>query len=308
MILGIDIGATWTRTVLAKENGEFVKRERFRTTADPVGTALEVAKDWEYDSVGVGSIGPLDLRQGLVVSSANAPSRQFSIADPLMKTGKPFYIANDCVSGVWGEHVYRWKDVRNMVYLTFSTGIGAGAIVDGNLLLGKDGNAHEVGYVVVDLSSDVVCCGGTGYWEGIASGAHMVDAFDVMMKKWGTRPKEEPKQAADIFRLASEGDKAAERFVDYWLDVNAAGMVTVSVSYDPELIVIGGSVALNNWGLFYDGVRDRIKGHLRVAEPRLERASFGDDEVAMGAIALVYNTPSSLKAFNYPRKGTAGKS
>ncbi|MGC8601806.1 MAG: ROK family protein [Thermoprotei archaeon] len=303
MILGIDIGATWTRVVLSKENGEFVKRERFRTTTDPVGTALDVAKGWDYDSVGVGSIGPLDLRQGTVVGSANAPSKVFSIADPLLKTGKPFYIANDCVSGVWGEHVYRWRDVRNMVYITISTGIGAGAIVDDNLLLGKDGNAHEVGYVVLDLSSGISCCGGIGYWEGIASGGHMVDAFNVMIQKWGVEPKEKPAQAADIFRLASEGDKAAEKFIDYWLDVNAAGLVTVAVSYDPELVVIGGSVALYNWGLFYDGVRDRMKKTIRIAEPRIEKAAFGDDEVAVGAVALVYEPPSSLKAFGYPRGG-----
>ncbi len=55
MILGIDVGATWTRIALAQENGEFVKREKIRTTVDPIKSALEIANGWEFDSVGVGS-------------------------------------------------------------------------------------------------------------------------------------------------------------------------------------------------------------------------------------------------------------
>ncbi|MGC8631805.1 MAG: ROK family protein [Thermoprotei archaeon] len=301
MILGIDVGATWTRTILAEESGKIVKSQKFRTTTDPVRTAVEVSENWDYDSIGVGTIGPLDLKGGRVVGSANAPSKNFSIADPLLKTGKPFYIANDGVSAAWGEYTYKWNDVKNLVYITFSTGIGAGAIVDGNLLLGKDGNAHEIGYIVVDLSSGVFCCGGTGYWEGIASGGHMVDSFKELAGRWG-EPKEQPVQAADIFRLASEGDKVAEGFLDYWLEVNAAGLASISVSYDPEVIVIGGSVALNNWDFFYEGVTKKIKGHVRVREPTIEKATFGDDEVAIGAIALVHNPPVSLKQFGYPRK------
>jgi len=303
MILGIDVGATWTRVVLSKESGEFVQREKFRTTADPVSSALQVAKNWDFDAVGVGSIGPLDLKAGKVVGSANAPASVFSLVDPLEKLGKPYYVANDGVAAAWGEYVYRWNSVKNLVYITFSTGIGAGAIVNGQLLLGKDGNAHEIGYLVVDLSSGFQCCGGIGYWEGLASGGHMVDAFNYMTAKWGLSPKKKPVQAADVFSMAEAGDEAAIRFLNYWLDVNAAGITDVCVAYDPEVIVIGGSVALNHWQFLYDGILRRLTGHLRVREPRIEKASFGDDEVSMGAIAIVYKPPETLKDFGYPRKG-----
>ncbi len=101
--------------------------------------------------------------------------------------------------------------------------------------------------------------------------------------------------------MASEGDKVAEKYLDYWLEVNAAGIATVSVSYDPELIVIGGSVALNNWDFFIEGIKKKVKGKIRVAEPTFEKASFGDDEVLMGAIAIARQPPASLKAFGYPR-------
>jgi len=304
MILGIDVGGTWTRAILASEDGTVVDRRKFRTTTDPVRTALEQADaaGWSYEEVGVGSIGPLDLKRGMVVSSANAPSRVFSLAEPLTEKGKRFYIANDGMAAAWGEHVYRYPDVQNLVYVTLSSGVGAGAIVNGNLLLGKDGNAHEVGYMVVDLGSGVQCCNGTGFWEGIAGGNHLVDALNYLKRNWGMEPRQPPVAAADVFRMASEGDPACEKFINYWLDVTAAGLNNVAVAYDPELIVVGGSVALFNWDIFLNGVVARMRGHLRVREPQIVKASFGDDETAVGAVAVVHRPPSSLALFGYPRR------
>ncbi len=74
------------------------------------------------------------------------------------------------MAAVWGEYLFGiGKGADNLIYMTFSTGIGAGIIVDGHLLVGKDGNAHEIGHLVIDINSGIQCgCGGYGHWEALA--------------------------------------------------------------------------------------------------------------------------------------------
>jgi Transcriptional regulator/sugar kinase len=102
---------------------------------NPLEDVAQSVADWHFDAVGVGSIGPLDLRSGGVVNSPNSRSRRFLLVEPLRKLGRPVVVANDCVAAVWGEYVVR-RSVDNLVYVTLSTGVGVGAMVNGVLLLG----------------------------------------------------------------------------------------------------------------------------------------------------------------------------
>ncbi|MBP1448628.1 MAG: ROK family protein, partial [Thermoproteus sp.] len=142
-------------------------------------------------------------------------------------------------------------------------------------------------------------CGGLGHWEALAAGANLPRYFKAYLEALGVRPPD-VRSAEEVFRLYREGDKAARLFVDHWLDVNAAGIATLAAAYDPEVLVVGGSVALHNWDVFV-GVADRLKKYIAVTPPAIERAKFGDDEVAIGAAALAVRPPESLKRFGYPR-------
>ncbi|MEZ0318747.1 MAG: ATP-dependent glucokinase [Pyrobaculum sp.] len=292
--LGIDVGATWTRALLVSQSGEVLSRVKIRTSSNPLAEISSHVEGWEFDAVGVGSIGPLDLKRGWAVNSPNSPARQFPLVEPLKRFGKPVVAANDCVAAVWGEYVFKHR-VENMVYVTISTGVGIGAIVNGTLLLGKDGNAHELGHAVIDFKSSTRCgCGGRGHFEAYVGGANMPRLYHEVTG-------EEPIQPAEIFQRHRNGDPKAALFVDLWLDALAAGLATVAAAYDPELLIIGGSIALNNWDVISRELPKRLREYLGVREPEITQASFGDDEVAIGAAALAMQVPDTLKKFGYPR-------
>jgi len=294
LFLGIDVGATWTRALLIDEAGHVLNRVKTRTGTNPVEDIAQAVAGWRFDAVGVGSIGPLDLKAGWVINSPNSPSRQFPLVEPLKRFGKPISVANDCVAAVWGEYVFRHA-VENMVYITLSTGVGIGAIVNGVLLLGKDGNAHELGHAVIDFRSGRGCgCGGRGHFEAFAGGANMPKFYQEVTE-------EPPVEPAEIFRRYRQGHEKAREFVELWVDAVAAGIATVAAAYDPELLLIGGSIALNNWDIIAGKLPGRLKEYLGVREPAIAQASFGDDEVAIGAAALAYRTPETLRKFGYPR-------
>jgi len=294
LFLGIDVGATWTRALLIDEAGHVLNRVKTRTGTNPVEDIAQAVASWRFDAVGVGSIGPLDLKAGWVINSPNSPSRQFPLVEPLKRFGKPISVANDCVAAVWGEYVFRHA-VENMVYITLSTGVGIGAIVNGVLLLGKDGNAHELGHAVIDFRSGRGCgCGGRGHFEAFAGGANMPKFYQEVTE-------EPPVEPAEIFRRYRQGHEKAREFVELWVDAVAAGIATVAAAYDPELLLIGGSIALNNWDIIAGKLPGRLKEYLGVREPAIAQASFGDDEVAIGAAALAYRTPETLRKFGYPR-------
>jgi glucokinase len=292
--LGVDVGATWTRALLVDETGRVLNRIKIRTGMNPLEDVVQAVADWHFDAVGVGSIGPLDLRSGWVVNSPNSPSRRFPLVEPLKKLGRPVVVANDCVAAVWGEYVFR-HSVDNLVYVTLSTGVGVGAIVNGVLLLGKDGNAHELGHAVIDFRSKRRCgCGGRGHFEAFAGGANMPSLYQEVTG-------EPPLEPAEIFKRYRQGHEKTREFMELWLDALAAGIATVISAYDPELLLFGGSIALNNWDIIAEELPRRLREYLGIREPTIALASFGDDEVAIGAAALAYRTPETLRKFGYPR-------
>ena len=176
----------------------------------------------EVQAIGVGSIGPLDVRKGVILNPSNAPFRNVPVVEMLSEEFKlPAYILNDCNAAVLGEKVFgAGKNFDNIFYVTLSSGIGGGAIVDGVLLLGKDGNAVEVGHTVVDLEGKLECgCGARGHWEAYCSGRnipkfarYLVDAFPEEFR--GSRlerlVKEGSLTSELLFKLAIEGDARAQ--------------------------------------------------------------------------------------------------
>ncbi len=320
MFLGIDVGATWTRIAVADRNGSIVKKVRIPTPREGselslVEAIIEVlGKEFRsymdrIEAVGIGSIGPLDLSTGSIVNPPNLPIKRIELGKPLLEhLRRPVYVANDCVAAVWGEYLYGLgKGLENVVYVTLSTGIGGGIIVDGNLLLGKKGNAHEIGHIVVDSLRRLRCgCGGYGHWEAYCGGANIPRFATYLIERWslGTEEKrskvyqqylEGSIRTETIFDEAKRGDPLARKIVEEINRVNVAGFESVINLYDPELIVVGGSIALNNPELVLEPIKGIEYGRGALNEiPRIELTTFGDDVVLVGAIAIASNPPKNL--------------
>ena len=315
--VGVDVGATYIRIGLIREDGSVINKVKIRqpvsgdenTVANVIIKSIkDLTNGINIDGIGIGSIGPLDLREGIVPWAPNAPIKRFKLVEPIIREFRiPVILGNDAMAAVWGEYLFGiGRGINNLVYITFSTGIGAGVIVDGHLLVGKDGNAHEAGHIVIDINSRVQCgCGGYGHWEALGSGANIPRTIREFIKGksyssslYERLVKGEHISTEEVFQAYYEGDELARNFIDnYLMRVYAAGLANVMNAYDPELIVLGGSMALNNVDLFRKGTERYLREYLAVRPARIEFTRFGDDIGIIGAAALVIKVPGSLRVY-----------
>ena len=193
-----------------------------------------------------------------------------------------------------GEGAGDHSDRKNIVYISMSTGIGCGVIADGRLLLGNTGNAGEVGHLFVDGTYSVKCsCNHIGHWEGYASGRgipHFFRAYcrknQIPMKCSAILPT-----AADIFAGIKEELKNTESgadsdaagadgcggfgvfagFYEELSKINARAVSSIIAAYSPAVIILDGSVAMNNGELIIAGILKYIDKYLPTPEIRLSR-------------------------------------
>lgn len=302
---GVDLGATKIRAVVGDEEGRVVGRAQRQTPEGPDGDAvtdvfvdclLAAASDAGVDPMeivacGVGSVGPLDMAAGDVGDSPNLADNieRVPLVEPIAtRLDAPVTLHNDAVAGIIGERFYAEEAPPNMVYLTISTGVGAGVAVDGEVLSGWDGNAAEVGHWLVEPDGLPCGCGVDGHWEAYCSGSnipqHARHLHDTEEVTTGLPLDAEGFDAAALFEAAG-GDPLADRVVDACASYNAAGVADLVHAYAPEVLYVGGAVARNNPELVVEPLRERVPPLVMSQVPEIQLTSHGDETVARGALA-----------------------
>ncbi|WP_135363296.1 ROK family protein [Halosimplex halophilum] len=305
---GVDLGATNIRAVVGDESGTVVASRRTETPQGPNGIAVTEAvldalrgaadeagvDPTRIAAVGIGSIGPLDLAEGAIDNPANLPDSidRIPLTGPIgeLVDSDDIYLHNDTTAGVIGERFYSERNPDDMVYLTISSGIGAGVCVDGEVIQGWDGNAGEVGHMTVDPNGFMTCgCGVDGHWEAYCSGnnifryarrLHDEDPVDTSM------PLDSADfSSADVFAHAAEGDEFAEHVLDQVTRWNVIAIANIVDAYAPLVIYVGGAVTLNNPERTLDPIRDRLDDVVFGNVPDVQLTTLGDDVVVKGALA-----------------------
>lgn len=329
----VDLGATNVRALVADPTGEELGAARSRTPqADGptiAGAAVATLDRACADAgctpgglaaVGVGSIGPLDADAGAVVEPPNVPADRIDLADALgERTGAPVTLTNDAVAAALGER--RFGDLpEHGVYLTLSTGVGVGAVVDGHVLRGRRGNAAEVGHLSLVPGGRPCGCGGTGHWEAYASGSGMAAAARDLAREASARGESGPGAATDLDPEALDaaavvaaadrdaavaiadperevgaplpadvdGDLLATRVVADAITVTARGLAAITHAYAPAVVSVGGTVGLSNPSLFVAPMADLLAdAGLAVPAPAVRETPLGESAVLGGALASV---------------------
>lgn len=229
MRIGIDLGGTNIRMALV-DNGVIIKKiseaclakESEEVVVNQIKNIITQLINPEVDGIGVGVPSVVDTEQGIIYDVMNIPSwkevhlksileREFNI---------PVGINNDCNCFVFGEYFFGLSDTyKDVLGLTLGTGLGCGIIVDGKLYNGQNTGAGEI-CAIPYLNRD---------YEYYCSTDFFADQNKVVAK--------------DVFEKAKNGDSSA---LELWREfgVHIGNLVkTVILAYDPQCIVIGGSIA-----------------------------------------------------------------
>ena len=317
MYAGVDLGATNVRAVVADADGEIRGSDGRPVPPDPL-TGLPVTEaildclraacaaadtsPGTIAAVGVAAAGRLDPTEG-IVEPTNIPVDTVPLTGPianLVDTDR-IHLHKDVAAGVIGERYHAERNPDDMVYLTISSGIGAGVAVDGSVLRGWDSNAGEAGHLTVDPDGRRTCgCGRDGHWEAYCSGVNIPDYARLLWND-ADRPAtalpidDEAFDAVDVFANAREDDFAG-RVVEKLAEWNAMGVANVVHAYAPLVVSIGGAVALNNEALVVDPIRERLGDLVMTNVPEVRLTALGDDVVVRGALASALTGGTGDKA------------
>ncbi len=256
--IGIDIGGTKCAVIVGNQDGAIIEKRRFATLPGPaanMGKFRELIHDYAglYSaprSIGISCGGPLDSSRGVIQSPPNLPGwDDVPIKDVLEdRFGIPVFLQNDANACALAEHRFgAGSGSRNMIFLTFGTGLGAGIILDGKLYEGTNGMAGEVGHVRL-ANEGPVGYGKSGSFEGFCSGGGIAQLARKTVREHQQRGEHvafvpeggiEAITARTVGEAADDGDEVARailRTSGEWLGKGLSILIDV---LNPEVIVIG---------------------------------------------------------------------
>jgi glucokinase len=248
--------------------------------------------------LGISSPGPLDPWHGIVLMAPNLSGwRNVPLAARVAEAlAMPTFLERDTNVAMMAEWRYgAAAGTRNAIYITVSTGIGGAAIIDGRPLVGPDGTAGEVGHMTVELDGPVCGCGGIGHVEAIASGtalardatALLADAPDSPLARLAAAGEEV--DAELVARAAAMGDRGCTALLERAFTAVGALCASLVNLLDPEVIVIGGSIAEHHPRLFEVARRELTVRAFPILldRVRIEPAALGGDVSLIGALPIV---------------------
>ncbi len=265
-IIGLDIGGTKCAVTLAKrceKAPEIYAKKQFQTQRN---TPYEVLEQFmniidgiladnslaysDIYSIGISCGGPLDSKQGVIMSPPNLPMwNKIEVCDYFRsRTGIVCKLQNDANACAVAEWKYgAGRSLSNMVFLTFGTGLGAGLIIDGKLYSGTHDNAGEIGHVRL-MPKGPIGYGKEGSCEGFCSGGGIAQLGVTAMLRNGKECKlykacdGDPSKinAKMIAELADSGDEICIGVYEKCGEMLGHTLAILCDILDPEKIVIGG--------------------------------------------------------------------
>jgi glucokinase len=304
-VLALDIGGTKLAAGVVDDSGHVYSFAAAPTQPEQ-GAEEGLARLWELgrqavkesgigwseiDAVGICAGGPLDPEQGILIAPLHLQGWEDVPLTALAERtyGRPAVLENDATAAAAGEHRYgAGAGTRHMVYLTISTGVGGGVIVDGRLYRGAMGNGAELGHVTVDWKGRPCRgCGRRGCLEAYVSGTSIAE-----------RAREaglDSRTAADVAAAARGGDTVARAVWEETVAALACGLTSLVNAFEPEVVVLGGGVSRSGEQLF-EPVRERVRADAMTPAGRAARivpAALGDHVGVVGAAAIVYERAAS---------------
>lgn len=252
-------------------------------------------------SISIAAAGAINTAEGVVTLSPTMTGwRNIPLVEKIHeKYPAKIYIIHDANASALGEHGYgAGRGTRNMIFMTVSTGVGGGIIINGKEYHGADGAAGEIGHMTIDINGPKCTCGNTGCLEVLASGTAMAreaikrirDGEESSLTGM-VNGKIEKITARDIGTAAEQGDRLSNEVIDHIAGYLGVGLVNLVNIFNPEAIVIGGGVS--NFGeRLLSPVRRVVRERafpISAKTARIVRAELGEDSGVIGAAVFAKN-------------------
>lgn len=271
-IIGTDVGGTKIAVSLVDLEGNILASIRRPTdVANPEATLDSIANAVcelievnrldinSFEALGFGIPGLVDAEKGIGIASVNLGWKNVQVRASLEKRlGTRCVIDNDVRTGALGEARFgAAQGLRNLVYLNIGTGISAVILLDGKFFVGVHGLAGEIGHAVLIPNGPECKCGGRGCFEAVASGPGIAERAlekiragqESIIAHQGFDPSQ-PLAAEKVFEAANRNDHVAVETLKEIGILMAYSLEYLALAYDPDVIVIGGSVVLGSPFLF----------------------------------------------------------
>jgi len=321
LVLGIDLGGSKILTAVVSSQGKILSRDHSVTPApqgheaviqsivESTHRALKEAKVEvsALTAIGVGAPGISNPETGILFTSPHLPRWQDVPLRNIMeeRLGRKAFLINDANAAALGELYFgAARSVRNFIYITISTGIGGGIVIDGRIYTGAIGAAGEVGHMTIDDNGPICNCGNKGCWETLASGTalarearHRIEGgatTSILEYAGGDIQKVGPEA---VHSAARQGDSLAKELIartGYYIGVGVANLINI---FNPELIVIGGG--LSNIGNMLLEPAFKVAGERAYKQSfqavRFSSAALGRNSGVVGAATFALREMSRLR-------------
>lgn len=262
--VGIDLGGTNIAAGLVSEDAKILadmsiptraERAWQEIVADMADLSKKVIEKAGVDikdvkGVGIGCPGSIDNENGICTYSNNLKMEHANIREEFQKhLDLPVNLENDANAAALGEYAVNGQGAKSYVFITLGTGIGGGVILDGKIFRGFNGAGAELGHTVIVSDGEACTCGRKGCWEAYGSVTALIRQTKAVMEKnpdsmmHELAEKEGKVSGRTSFDAAHAGDKAALEVVNQYFEYVAEGITNMVNVFQPEKIVIGGSIS-----------------------------------------------------------------
>lgn len=309
LLLALDFGGTkLSAAIAARGNQEWLARRRIFTTATTDGPGeyramLEIARQLIAEvgrplAIGVSFGGPVDARQGIVRLSHHVANwEEVPLQHNLeIEFDLPVAIDNDANVAALGEFRFgAGHGCQNLLYLTVSTGIGGGWIIEGRPYVGSEGMAGEIGHTIVHPGGLLCACGRRGCLEAEASGLGIANRAKSYLAGSGMKAEYLRQLATGdpdhitakmVSQAAAKGDELSQKILTESAQRLGLGLGNALNLMNPDRVILGGGVTKSGeywWQVVRQVARANALPEIRVD---IIPAALGDDAPLWGAIAL----------------------
>ena len=319
-LIGIDVGGTKIAACLVDLQGRILSTiQRPTDVTEPEATLDSIAGSVKQlmdanqldsksiDAIGFGIPGLVDAEKGIGIASVNLGWKNVAVRAGLeARLGIPCIIDNDVRAGAKGEARFgAATGLSNFIYLNIGTGISAVILLDGKIFLGTRGLAGEIGHAVLVPDGPECKCGGRGCFEAVASGPGIAERALGKIKN-GQDSILAPQggshlpilTAENVFEAALHHDRVAIETLEEIGKLMAYSLQYLTLAYDPEAIIIGGSVVLSN-PLLFKNIQQMLRKLGRsswvfgkaYSKDLVRLSTLGNNAGVLGAAALVAPQP-----------------